>query len=80
MTSIPQEKAENRVYLRQALTKYLKTLLYTAKTQLGKSFQFVWCKDGKVSARLNSDSKINYIRSVLDINRIKKQFDSPESL
>lgn len=43
--NIPQEKAENRVYLRQALTKYPKTLLYIAKTQLGKSFQFVWRKE-----------------------------------
>ncbi|CAG9137897.1 unnamed protein product [Plutella xylostella] len=43
----PQEKAENRVYIREALTKNLKTLLYNAKTQLNKSFQFIWCKDGK---------------------------------
>lgn len=78
--NIPQEKAENRVYLREALTKYLKTLLYTAKTQLGKYFQFVWCKDGKVCVRKNSNSKIHYIRSISDINGIKKQFDVSNSL
>lgn len=78
--NIPQEKAENRVYLREALTKYLKTLLYTAKTQLGKYFQFVWCKDGKVCVRKNSNSKIHYIRSISDVNGIKKQFDGSDSL
>lgn len=74
MQNVSQEKAEDRVYLREALTKYVKTLLYTAKAQLGKSFKFVWCRDGKVCARKTETSKIFYIRSVQDLNRIQTQF------
>ncbi|KAG7295042.1 hypothetical protein JYU34_022512 [Plutella xylostella] len=69
----PQEKAENRVYIREALTKNLKTLLYNAKTQLNKSFQFIWCKDGKVCVRRTTNSKIYYINSLQDITEIVKQ-------
>lgn len=67
---IPKEKAEHRVYIREALTKHVKSLLYNAKTQLSKSFQFVWCKDGKVCVRKNTNSKIYYIRSLEDINHM----------
>ncbi|KAL0892533.1 hypothetical protein ABMA27_015634 [Loxostege sticticalis] len=74
MQNVSQEKAEDRVYLREALTKYVKTLLYTAKAQLGKSFKFVWCRDGKVCARKTETSKIFIIRSVQDLNRIQTQF------
>lgn len=68
---ISKEKAENRVYVREALTKYLKTLLCNAKFKLGKSHQYIWCKDGKVCVRKTSNSKIYYIRSMEDINLIK---------
>jgi hypothetical protein len=64
------EKVGDRVYLREALTKHIKTLLFTAKTKLCKSFKFVWCKDGKVCARRTESSKILYIRSIQDLNRI----------
>lgn len=70
---VSQDKAADRVYIREALTKYIKTLLYTAKSQLNKSFKFVWCKDGKVCARKSENSKIFYIRSIQDINRIQVQ-------
>lgn len=73
----PQESTENRIYFREALTKLNKTLLYTAKSQLGKSFQFIWCKDGKVCVRKSSNSKILYVRTIHDINRIQKQSEGP---
>lgn len=71
--NVPQETAGNRVYFREALTKANKTLLYTAKSTLGKYFQFIWCKDGKVCIRKTSNAKIFYIRSIQDINRIQNQ-------
>lgn len=69
---IPKEKLDNRIYIREALTKHLKTLLYNAKINLGKFYEFVWCKDGKVCVRQNSNSKINYIRSLQDITKLQK--------
>jgi hypothetical protein len=71
--NVPQEIAGNRVYFREALTKTNKTLLYTAKSTLGKSFQFIWCKDGKVCIRKTSNAKILYIQSIKDINHIQNQ-------
>ncbi|XP_039754322.1 chromosome partition protein Smc-like [Pararge aegeria] len=70
LLNAPKEKVDNRVYIREALTKYVKTLLYNAKTQLRSSFQFIWCKDGKVCVRKSSDSKIHYIRSDQDIRQL----------
>lgn len=55
---VVKDKAENRIYIREALTKHVKSILYNSKIQLSKSFQFIWCKDGNVCARKNSNSKI----------------------
>lgn len=75
MADVDKEIANNRVYIREALTKYYKTLLYNAKTQLlNKSCQYVWCRDGKVCARKSSNSKIHYIRCNKDIDLIHKQY------
>lgn len=70
---VPKEVADKRVFIREALTKHFKTLLYNAKTRLSKSFQFIWCKDGKIYARKNEKSKILYVRSMDDIQQIEKQ-------
>lgn len=70
LPNVAKEKANNRVYIREALTKHLKTLLYNAKVQLRSSFQFIWCKDGKVCARKTSNSKIHYIRCDQDIKQL----------
>lgn len=67
---VSKEIANHRVYIREALTKYMKTLLYNTKAQLSKSFQFIWCKDGKVFVRKNNNSKIHYIKSQEDITKL----------
>lgn len=77
---IPKEKVDNRIYIREALTKHLKTLLYSAKVNLGKTYQFVWCKDGKVCARQNNNSKIYYIRSIQDITKLQKDVQGTVSM
>lgn len=73
LPNVPKEKVEDRVYIRQALTKNLKTILYNTKLNLSKSFQFIWCKHGKVCVRKTGDSKIYYIYSVEDIKELQKQ-------
>lgn len=73
VADVSKEKAHDRVYIREALTRYQKTLLYNAKTQLlNKSCQYVWCKHGKVYARKFKNSKIYYIRTLQDIKQIEK--------
>nr|XP_034838835.1 uncharacterized protein LOC117994968 [Maniola hyperantus] len=47
LPNVVKEKADDRVFVREALTKHVKTLLFNAKLKLRNSFQFVWCKDGK---------------------------------
>lgn len=73
LPDVPKDKTDSRIFIREALTKYMKTLLYNAKQQLRDKFLFVWYKDGKVCARKTNSSKIHYIRSVTDINLIKEQ-------
>lgn len=71
---VPKEDADKRIYIREALTKHQKSLLYSAKTQLlNKSCQFVWCKNGNVCARKSTNSKIYYIRSLQDINQVEEK-------
>lgn len=73
---VSKETADKRVFIREALTKHFKTLLYNAKARLSKSFQFIWCKDGRIYVRKDEKSKIQYIRSMDDIQLIEKQLKS----
>lgn len=75
----PKEVAEQRVYIREALTKHLKTLLFNTKSKLNKIAQYIWCKDGKVLVRKGPNTKIYYVRSNNDIELIQKQLDSPKT-
>lgn len=75
LPDITKEKADGRVFIREALTKCMKTLLFNAKTRLlNKYCQFVWCKNGKVCARKTGNSRIHYIRTINDINQIEKEY------
>ncbi|CAK1586368.1 unnamed protein product [Parnassius mnemosyne] len=76
----PKEVAEQRVYIREALTKYLKTLLYNTKAKFSKIVQYIWCKDGKVLVRKGPNTKIYYICTGNDIELLLKQLDSSKTL
>ncbi|XP_069362827.1 uncharacterized protein [Maniola hyperantus] len=73
LPNVVKEKADDRVFVREALTKHVKTLLFNAKLKLRNSFQFVWCKDGKVCARKSNNSKIFYIRCLQDIDLVLRE-------
>lgn len=60
----------NPVYIREALTIHTKTLLYNTRQQLGGTFRFIWCKDGKILCRKTDKSKIYAIRSPTDIEKL----------
>lgn len=66
--STPTGSATDGVYVREALSHHIKTLLYQAGSRLRPSFQYVWCKEGKVLARKNKDTKAIPIYSVKDID------------
>ncbi|CAF4959253.1 unnamed protein product [Pieris macdunnoughi] len=68
----PNEIINNRIYVREALTKHIKTILYKTKSRLNKSYKFIWCKDGKVFVRKTEESKIHQVRSLEDILRLEK--------
>lgn len=72
LPNAPKEKAEHRIFIREALTKHVKTLLYNAKMQLNKSYKYIWCRDGKVLVRKDDNGKIIYIRSQQDIDLLSK--------
>ncbi|KAL4713800.1 hypothetical protein ACJJTC_012317 [Scirpophaga incertulas] len=69
---VPVENATNRVYVREALTRSKKTLLYQAKQRLkalNGPFKYVWCKEGKLYVKKTDNStKVQIIRSVCDID------------
>lgn len=72
ISNVPQEKAAGRIFIREALTQHTKSLLYQAKQQLRPSYEFVWCKAGRVYARETNNSKIHIVRSLLDIETLLK--------
>lgn len=60
-----------KIYIREALTPYIKNLLWKAKQELKDSHQFVWCKNGKIYARKRDKSELLFIRAEPDILRVK---------
>lgn len=57
---VPMEKATNKVYVREALSRNKKALLYQAKQRLktpNGPFKYVWCKEGKIYVKKSDDSK-----------------------
>ncbi|KAI5630851.1 hypothetical protein NE865_16438 [Phthorimaea operculella] len=69
--TIDETIANNTLYVREALTGHLKTLLWKAKQELKPLFKFVWCRDGVVKARKEEKTKIYNIFTAEDIIKIK---------
>lgn len=71
---ISKGKEKNRIFVREALTRNLKSLLYQAKQRLktpNGQFKYVWCKTGKIYVKKNDDSKkVDIIRSTQDIDNL----------
>lgn len=67
----PSSNACDSIFIRESLTLQTKSLLYNTKRALSESFQFIWCKEGRIYARQSSGSKIHTIRSVEDIKSLK---------
>lgn len=62
--------ATEKIYVREALTSYLKNLLWQAKQDLKGTFKFVWIRDGKVLVRKNENAKVYKLRSKNDIQNM----------
>lgn len=65
-----------KVYIRASLSPSTAYLLWKAKSELkAKSLcKFVWCRDGIIMVRkAEGDKKIYYVRSIGDIDTIKKE-------
>lgn len=64
------DKSGGRIFIRQALTKAYKTLLWSARQKLGLKYKFIWVKNSKIMAREQEKSKIFTIRSEEDISNL----------
>ncbi|CAK1550358.1 unnamed protein product [Leptosia nina] len=78
VSDAPKEKADERFFVREALTKHQKTLLFNAKTQLlNKSCQYVWCKNGKGK---KGGGIMIYVRNHLRFTLVQQKTNTFESL
>lgn len=69
-TKIDPSLKEERVHIREALTNPIKKLLWQSKQMLKGTYEFVWCKEGRVLARKSEKSKVREIRCVTDIDKL----------
>ncbi|CAG9135832.1 unnamed protein product [Plutella xylostella] len=68
----PIEAADSRIFIREALTINMKTLLFNAKQRMRDSFKYIWCKDGRILVRKTDNSKVQAIRCLADIDSLLK--------
>ncbi|CAG4986934.1 unnamed protein product [Colias eurytheme] len=64
--------AAERIYIREALTSNMKTVLYNAKHKLRGTYKYVWLKRGRIYAKKADGDKAHIIRSVADIESLLK--------
>lgn len=69
-TNIDPFLKEERIHIREALTNSIKRLLWQAKQKLKGTYEFVWCKEGRILARKAEKSKVREIRSMMDIDKL----------
>lgn len=70
MPNLTGQPAEEKIRVREAITPYLKSLLWQAKQEMKGVFKFIWVKEGKVLVRKNENAKIYKLRSKNDIQNI----------
>ncbi|CAK1580958.1 unnamed protein product [Parnassius mnemosyne] len=71
----PTEKNSNNVvYIREAMTKNNKIILWQAKQDLknNQNYKYVWFKKGYVKARKDDSSKIYTLKTLHDLNVLTK--------
>lgn len=63
-------KNDSRIYVNENLTRYKRNLLWLTKTQLKKTYKYIWVQDGKILIRKSDElKKIFSIRDERDIER-----------
>lgn len=69
-----RNNSNNVVYIREAMTKNNKTLLWQAKQELKNNlkFKYVWFKKGFVKVRKDDGSKIYTLRTLDDVYVLSK--------
>lgn len=70
MPNLSGAPAAEKIYVREALTSYLKNLLWQSKQDLKDIYKFIWIKEGKVLVRKNENAKVLKIRTKYDIQNL----------
>ncbi|KAI5641324.1 hypothetical protein NE865_06362 [Phthorimaea operculella] len=70
LPNLEGEFADEKVFVREALTNRNKFLLGKAKHELKSTYKYIWCKYGKVFVRKSENSKIYWIRNETDISSL----------
>lgn len=67
-----EQNNSNIIYIREAMTKVNKLILWQAKQELknNQGFKYVWFKKGFVKARKDDESKIYTLRSLTDLQTL----------
>lgn len=68
---VPTTSASEKIFIRESLTSYNKTLLWNAKQELKNTYKFIWCKKGIIRVRKDEKDTIHTLRSLEDINKLK---------
>ncbi|CAH2100985.1 unnamed protein product [Euphydryas editha] len=63
--------ATEKIYIREALTPYLKNLLWQAKQELKSSYKYIWIREGRLFVRKNENTKVFKIRTQSDIQSLQ---------
>ncbi|CAH2089436.1 unnamed protein product [Euphydryas editha] len=70
--NVPSEQAGTKIFIREALSPYMKTLYYNARNSLKSSHKYLWCKNGVIYCRKSDNSKVSIIRSSRDISKLSE--------
>ncbi|CAH2104440.1 unnamed protein product [Euphydryas editha] len=70
--NVPSEQAGTKIFIREALSPYMKTVYYNARNSLKSSHKYVWCKNGVIYCRKSDNSKVSIIRSSRDISKLSE--------